>query len=99
MNVIDYITITCNLKYVRLHEKCNRLHITITPCLPAAGQRFSRRTQVSSINRTERHDITELLLKVVLNTIALIRIHIYIYYQESSTKYPVKLINESWEHF
>jgi hypothetical protein len=31
MNVIDYITITCNLKkclitdYIRLHEKCNRL--------------------------------------------------------------------------
>jgi hypothetical protein len=37
MNVIDYITITCNLKkcpitdYIRLHEKCNRLQpITIT---------------------------------------------------------------------
>ena len=31
MNVIDYITITCNLKkrpitdYIRLYEKCNRL--------------------------------------------------------------------------
>ena len=37
MNVIDYITITCNLKkcpitdYIRLHDKCNRLQpITIT---------------------------------------------------------------------
>ena len=31
MNVIDYITITCNLKNIRLHEKCNRLQpITIT---------------------------------------------------------------------
>ena len=40
MNVIDYSTITCNLKkspitdYIRLHEKCNRLQpITITPFL------------------------------------------------------------------
>jgi hypothetical protein len=44
MNVIDYITITCNLKNVRLQitsdymKKCNRLQrlqlqITITPCL------------------------------------------------------------------
>ena len=31
MNVINYITITCDLKIVRLHEKCNRLQpITIT---------------------------------------------------------------------
>jgi hypothetical protein len=42
MNVIDYITITCNLKYGRLQitsdymKKCNRLQlITITPCLVA----------------------------------------------------------------
>ena len=40
MNVIDYITITCNLKNGRLQitsdymKKCNRLQlITITPCL------------------------------------------------------------------
>jgi hypothetical protein len=44
MNVIDYITITCNKKKVRLQitsdymKKCNRLQlititITITPCL------------------------------------------------------------------
>ena len=30
---------------------------------------FLRGTPVSSINKTVRHDITELLLKVVLNTI------------------------------
>jgi hypothetical protein len=40
MNVINYITITCNLKNGRLQitsdymKKCNRLQlITITPCL------------------------------------------------------------------
>ena len=27
MNVIDYISITCNLKNVWLHEKCNRLQL------------------------------------------------------------------------
>ena len=37
----------------------------------AAGQGFSPGNPVSSINRTDRHDITEILLKVVLNTITL----------------------------
>jgi hypothetical protein len=32
---------------------------------------FSPGTPVSSTNKTGRHDITEILLKVVLNTIAL----------------------------
>jgi hypothetical protein len=36
----------------------------------AAGQVFSLGTVVSS-NKTHRHDITEILLKVALNTIAL----------------------------
>ena len=47
MNVIDYSTITCNLKkwpftdYIRLHEKCNRLQpITITPCLEFDQEAF-----------------------------------------------------------
>jgi hypothetical protein len=35
------------------------------------GQWFSLVTPVSSINKTNCHDITEILLKVVLNTIAL----------------------------
>jgi hypothetical protein len=34
-----------------------------------AGQWFSPGTLVSSTNKTDRHDITEILLKVVLNTI------------------------------
>jgi hypothetical protein len=36
-----------------------------------AGQWFSPGTLVSSINKTDRHDITETLLKMVLNTITL----------------------------
>jgi hypothetical protein len=35
----------------------------------AAGQWFSLGTPVSSTNKTDRHDITEILLKVSLNTI------------------------------
>ena len=35
----------------------------------AAGQWFSPGTPVSSINKNDHHDITEILLKVVLNTI------------------------------
>ena len=34
-----------------------------------AGQWFSPGTPVSSTNKTDRHDITEILLKVALNTI------------------------------
>ena len=35
----------------------------------AAGWWFSPESPVSSINKTDRHDITEILLKVALNTI------------------------------
>jgi hypothetical protein len=43
-------------------------------CLPicqwfATGRWFSPGTLVSSTNKTDRHDITEMLLKVALNTI------------------------------
>ena len=38
----------------------------------ATGQWFSQGTPVSS-NKTDRHDITEILMKVALNTITLIQ--------------------------
>jgi hypothetical protein len=37
----------------------------------AAGQWFSLGILISSIHKTDRHDITEILLKVALNTIHL----------------------------
>jgi hypothetical protein len=37
----------------------------------AAGRWFSLGTPISSINKTDRNDITEILLKVILNTITL----------------------------
>jgi hypothetical protein len=39
--------------------------------LLATGRWFSPDTPVSSINKTDRHYITEILLKVALNTITL----------------------------
>jgi hypothetical protein len=38
---------------------------------PATGRWFSPSTPVSSTNKNDRHDITEILLKVALNTIIL----------------------------
>jgi len=37
----------------------------------ATGRMFSRDTPISSTNKTDRHDITEILLKVAVNTITL----------------------------
>jgi hypothetical protein len=41
---------------------------------------FSSSTQVSSTNKTDRQDITEILLKVALNTIELNQLHQFIYH-------------------
>ena len=43
---------------------CDKVYQSIT-----AGRRFSLGTPVSSTNKTDRHDITAILLKVALNTI------------------------------
>jgi hypothetical protein len=45
-------------------HKCDKVCLWL-----AAGQWFSLGPLVSSTNRTDRHDITEILLKVALNTI------------------------------
>ena len=41
----------------------------------ATGQWFSLSTSVSSTNKTDRHDITEILLKVALNTMPSSLVH------------------------
>ena len=43
-----------------------------------AGRWFSLGTQISSTNETDHHDITEILWKVVLNTISQPTIYIVI---------------------
>ena len=42
--------------------------IKFTSCLPMGGAWFSPGTPASSIAKTGRHDIAEILMKVVLNT-------------------------------
>ena len=44
--------------------------------LPVTGRWFSPGTPVSSTNKTDRRDIAEILLKVVLNTITLTPLHL-----------------------
>ena len=76
----DSLYVTCFWNRTILLLLCNRIFplpvcsysicITLCDCLWfAAGLWFSPGTQVSSINKTDRHDIAEILLKVVLNTI------------------------------
>jgi len=62
----------------------------VCQCLAlAAGQWFSPGTLVSSTNKTDRHDITVILLKVTLNTITLT---LYISYQGyATTSYSIQL--------
>ena len=50
-----------SLSYKRGRRDCDRM----------AGRWFSPDTPVPSTNKTDRHDITEILLKVALNTINL----------------------------
>ena len=53
----------------------------------AAGRWFSPSTPVSSTNKTDRHDMTEILLKVVLSTIALTTIHTNVVFTLNGEKY------------
>jgi hypothetical protein len=62
INVTDYIFRRGVLNTTLCDKVCQWL---------AAGQWFSLGTQVSATNKTDIHDITEILLKVVLNTITL----------------------------
>ena len=43
-------------------------HYVINLSVTCAGRWFSLGTQVSSTNKTDRHDVTVILLKVAMNT-------------------------------
>jgi hypothetical protein len=49
-----------------------------------AGRWFSPGTPVSSTNKTDRHDIAEILLKVTLNTITLTHTHSNLWFRKSN---------------
>jgi hypothetical protein len=53
---------------ISIRARCTTLCDKVCQWL-ATGQWFSPGPLVSSTNKTDRHDITEILLKVVLNTI------------------------------
>jgi hypothetical protein len=53
---------------IQIRVKCTTLCVKVCQWL-AIGQWFSPGPPVSSTNKTDRHDITEILLKVALNTI------------------------------
>ena len=64
--------------WVRTPHRRGVLYTTLCDAicqLLAAGRWFSPGIPVSSTNKTDRHDLTEILLKVVLNNITLTRIH------------------------
>jgi hypothetical protein len=44
-----------------------------------AGQWFSQGSPVSSTTKTDRHNITEILLKVALNTIQVQQLYYYVF--------------------
>jgi hypothetical protein len=69
-----------------------------------AGQWFSPGTLVSSTNKTDCHDITEILLKVALNTITLIialsHICMLDFQIKSNMKLSLKImVGRDWEEF
>ena len=63
--------------YVRIPKRRGVLDTTLCDRVCqwlAAGQRFSPGTPVFSSNKTDRHDMIEILLKVALNIITLPRL-------------------------
>ena len=65
---------------LHFHSWFFRLFCIFPHCSPwlAVGWWFSLSTAVSSTNKTDRHDITEILLKVALNTITLTHFQLWI---------------------
>ena len=63
---LQSVPITTNVESLNTATLCDKVFQWL-----AAGRWFSPGTPVSSTNKTDRHDITEILLKVTLNTITL----------------------------
>jgi hypothetical protein len=62
------VPITTDVVSSNLRARCTILCDKVCQHL-ATGLWFSPGSQVSSTNKTDRHDITDILLKVALNTI------------------------------
>jgi hypothetical protein len=73
MWIYNYLCILCLSPlmlwvWILFRARCTALCDKVCQWL-VAGRWFSPGTPVSSTNKTDRHDITEILLKVALNTI------------------------------
>jgi hypothetical protein len=67
---VQSVRITAKLMSLNFMARCTRYNIMWWSFQwLATGRCFSPSTPVPSTNKTDRHDITEILLKVVLNTI------------------------------
>ena len=70
----------CSIQHYMWYKVC-QWHVTV--------RWFSPGTPVSSTNKTDCHDITELLLKVVLNTITLTQMFFFYYFSTFVSKKEV----------
>jgi hypothetical protein len=72
LSTIFLCTLTNNVySTVKVSRHLLRAELVIIDQLLEEGQWFSLGTPVSSTNKTDRHDIPEIFLKVALNTITL----------------------------
>jgi len=78
---------------ISIVTRCTILCANVCPWL-ATGQWCSPGTSVSSTNKTDRHDITEILLKVVLSTIKQTNKQINKQYKMNSEKKTSEMWNE-----
>ena len=62
----------------------------------ATGQWFSLGTPVSSTNKTDRHNIAEILLKVVINTIKQTKRNPYLYSKKTVKSYGFAATRSHW---
>ena len=69
--VVEFTTITTDIVSSNLDQgECTSLYDKVCQCLVTGGW-FSPGPPLSSTNKTDRHDIADILLKVALNTIKL----------------------------
>ena len=104
---IKYSTLLCILMYT-IHQSLSSLTLWVRIPLKrggldialcdnvwewlAAGRWFSPCTPVSSANKTDRHDITEILLKAALNTTSICPYPLYLFLDSHSYIYSWILI-------
>ena len=100
LSTIFLCTLTNNVySTVKVSRHLLRAELVIIDQLLEEGQWFSLGTPVSSTNKTDRHDIHEIFLKVALNTITLTLslylkfFDVYSSYKSNTVKWKIDDIN------